>query len=442
MTEKKIIVSFKPLNWFKPNPKNTRTHSKAQIEYLASLIKEFGWTNPIIARSNGLIIAGHGRLEAAQLLGLKNAPVIIKDFISASLYRAYSIADNQSALLSGWDLDLLRQEIQDLSDKSFNVDLLGFDDSFIDSLLASGGSIDDSESVPDRPKIPKTKAGDVYRLGPHTLVCGDSSDASVFTSIMAAGSCAMIWTDPPYNVDYGTRKIQNDNMAEEEFKKFLLSCFSAFVPMLRKGGSIYVSHSDGGNRRNSFDYAWAASGLVLSSVLIWSKNSFVLGRSDYQWQHEPILYGWREGAAHRWYGGRKQATIQKFVDGESFRKTGDNEYTIIAGESIFVIRGQSLSVREELSSIIYEPKPSRNGEHPTMKPPSLIARHVRNSSRKGDIVLDAFGGSGSTLMACESTGRVAFLVEKDPAYCDVICDRWQAGGGVAPRRVHGKARNK
>ena len=139
MTEKKIIVSFKPLNWFKPNPKNMRTHSKAQIEYLASLIKEFGWTNPIIARSNGLIIAGHGRLEAAQLLGLKNAPVIIKDFISASLYRAYSIADNQSALLSGWDLDLLRQEIQDLSDKSFNVDLLGFDDSFIDSLLASGG---------------------------------------------------------------------------------------------------------------------------------------------------------------------------------------------------------------------------------------------------------------------------------------------------------------
>lgn len=432
-----LSVVFKSIEWFKPSKKNARTHSKAQIEYLANLIKEFGWTNPVIVKSNGDLIAGHGRLEAARLLGVKKIPAIIKDGLSASAYRAYAIADNQSALLSGWDLDILRSEVMDLSEKKFNIELLGFDDGFIDSLL-DPQSMEAADNAPPKPKHPRSKPGDVYRLGPHTLICGDSTDASLWTSVMKPGAFSMVWTDPPYNVDYGTRKIANDNMAEEEFRKFLLSAFSAFVPMLRKGGSIYVAHSP--THRDSFSYAWNASGLVLSSVLIWQKNSFVLGRSDYQWQHEPILYGWREGAAHRWYGGRKQATIQSFVDGEAFRKTGDNEYTIIAGESIFVVSGSALSVREELSTIIHENRPPRNGDHPTMKPVALISRHIKNSSRRGDIVGDAFGGSGSTLIAAESLGRVACLMEKDPGYCDVIIDRWRGIGGDAPHRVRGRAR--
>lgn len=432
-------TELRRIDWLRPNPNNARVHSEQQVEFLCRLIKRFGWTNPILANAEGLIIAGHCRRLAALAMGLKKVPVIVVTDLSEAELRAYTIADNQSALLSTWDEDILRSEISSLKLAEFDLDMLGFTEEELDDILDEDAR-DDIDATPPPPIRAKTKPGDLVRLGDHILLCGDSTKEKDLMRLMNGQKAEMIWTDPPFNVNYdgpaasrsGKGKIKNDSMSPAEFEKFLVDAFTCFGKFLDDGGAIYVAHAD--TNRKQFLSAWDAAGLKLSSVLVWRKNSLVLGRSDYHWQHEPILYGWKPGKSHRWYGGRKQSSIQEFA-GEFFHQVGEDEWSFTLHETTFVITGKDLKVREEVSSVIYENKPQRSPEHPTMKPVALIVRAIKNSSRRGQIVLEPFGGSGSTLMACEEQGRCCRIIELDPRFCDVIITRWEEFTGKKAKKL-------
>jgi len=409
----------------KPYDKNARTHSAEQVEQIARSIKEFGFTNPLLIDEQDRIIAGHGRLQAARALQMFDVPVIVLAGLTDAQRRALILADNKIALNSGWDFKLLSDELADLKLEGYDLTLTGFSLEEIDNLTPVVLDEIDPDDAPDLPEEPKTKPGDVYVLGPHRLVCGDSTDINSLNRLMRGELADCCWTDPPYNVAYETKagKIANDDLNDAEFRDFLSGAFGCAFASMKTGASIYVAHAD--TEGLNFRATFTAAGFKLSGCLIWSKDSLVLGGSDYQWQHETVLYGWKPGSRHRWYGGRKLTTmIDLDQDRMPFKRRDDGKYEIRMGDTVMIIDGTA-TIEELVPSVINEPKPKRSDGHPTMKPVALIERMLRNSARPGDIVLDLFGGSGSTLMAAERLGMCARLSELDPRYCDVIVERWE-----------------
>jgi len=370
-----------------PYAKNSRTHSPEQVGQIAASIKEFGFRNPILVDGVG-IIAGHGRLLAAQKLNLDKVPTIDCSDMTESQKKAYIIADNKLAMNAGWDTAMLSIEMKDLEDEGFDLALLGFDDKELNALLEPEVTegLTDEDAVPDVPKEPKTKLGDIYILGNHRLMCGDSCSITDMEKLVNSRQVDMWLTDPPYNVAYeGKTKdaltIQNDSMDNEGFRQFLRDAYVTADTVMKAGAVFYIWHADS----EGYNFRGAAhdAGWKVRQCLIWKKSTMVMGRQDYHWKHEPCLYGWKEGAGHLWSTDRKQTTILEFD------------------------------------------KPSRNGEHPTMKPVALFEYQMLNNTKGGDIVLDSFGGSGTTLLAAEKHGRHAYLMELDPKYCDVIVKRWE-----------------
>ena len=367
-----------------PYARNARTHSKEQILQLRASLREFGFVNPVIVDKDLNIIAGHGRILAAKEEGITEVPCVFAEHLTEAQKRAYIIADNRLALSAGWDAEMLSVEIADLQGADFDISLLGFNDAELNKLLSGIEDVkDDNFDVDAELKNPAiTQLGDLWHLGNHRLVCGDSTKPETFALLMDGKQANLVVTDPPYNVNYeGTAgKIKNDNMADDKFYQFLLDAFTLTEKAMARDASIYVFHAD--TEGLNFRKAFSDAGFYLSGTCIWKKQSLVLGRSPYQWQHEPILFGWKKSGKHAWYSDRKQTTIWEFE------------------------------------------KPRKNGDHPTMKPVQLIAYPVLNSSMTGSIILDPFGGSGSTLIACEQTDRVCFMVELDEKYCDVIVKRY------------------
>ena len=374
-----------------PYINNARTHSAEQIKKLRSSLREFGFINPVIIDKDYGIIAGHGRVMAAKEEGISEVPCVLVDYLTDAQKKAYILADNRFALDAGWDEELLRIEIENLQGEDFDVSLTGFDESEISALFDDGGNdaVDDDLDVDAELEKPcVSKSGDVWLLGEHRLVCGDSTKAETYELLMEGKKANLCVTDPPYNVNYegSAGKIKNDNMASDKFYQFLLAAFTNMETAMADDASIYVFHAD--TEGLNFRKAFADAGFYLSGTCIWKKQSLVLGRSPYQWQHEPVLFGWKKKGKHQWYTGRKESTIWEFD------------------------------------------KPKKNGDHPTMKPIPLVAYPIKNSSMSNSIVLDPFGGSGSTLIACEQTGRICRTIELDEKYCDVIVKRFieQVGG--------------
>lgn len=375
-----------------PYVNNARTHSKEQINKLRSSLREFGFINPVIIDSKYNVIAGHGRILAAREEGITEIPCVLVDYLTEAQKKAYILADNRFALDAGWDEDLLRVEIEALQAEDYDVLLTGFDPAEIDELFSipEEDIKDDNFDVDEELSKPTmSKQGDVWLLGNHRLVVGDSTKAETYDKLMDGKKVNLVVTDPPYNVNYeGTAgKIKNDNLEDGKFYQFLLDAFKCAESVMADDASIYVFHADteGLNFRKAFNDA----GFYLSSCCIWEKPSLVLGRSPYQWQHEPVLYGWKKKGKHQWYASRKETTIWKYD------------------------------------------KPKKNTDHPTMKPIPLLAYPIMNSSLSNCIVLDMFGGSGSTLIACEQTNRICYTIELDEKYADVIVKRYieQVGSG-------------
>ena len=368
-----------------PYVNNARTHSDAQVKKLRASLREFGFINPVIIDSEYNVIAGHGRILAAKEEGIEKVPCVFVDYLTPAQKKAYILADNRMAMDAGWDEELLRVEIEALQAESFDVGLTGFDEKDIAELFAGeddDAQDDDFDVDEELQKPPVTKSGDVWLLGNHRLICGDSTKAETYEVLMDGRKANLVVTDPPYNVNYegSAGKIQNDSMNEEAFEKFLLDAYTQMNAAMAEDASIYVFHSD--SHGLAFRKAFEDAGFYLSGCCIWKKQSLVLGRSPYQWQHEPCLYGWKKKGKHQWYSDRKQTTIWEFD------------------------------------------KPKKNGDHPTMKPIPLIAYPIKNSSMSNCIVLDPFGGSGSTLIACEQLGRICHTIELDEKYCDVIVKRY------------------
>ena len=366
-----------------PYVNNARTHSKEQITKLLSSLREFGFINPVIIDRDYNIIAGHGRVMAAKEENITEVPCVFVDHLTEAQKKAYIIADNRFALDAGWDEEMLKLEIEALQDMAFDLSLTGFDDAELSKLFETDDVKDDEFDVEAELQKPtKTQSGDVWLLGKHKLVCGDSTKAETFALLMNDEKANLVITDPPYNVNYegSAGKIKNDNMENDKFYHFLLDAFTNTEKAMADDASIYVFHAD--TEGLNFRKAFKDAGFYLSGTCIWEKQSLVLGRSPYQWQHEPVLFGWKRKGKHQWYTGRKESTIWKFD------------------------------------------KPKKNGEHPTMKPIPLLAYPIMNSSMTNCIVLDPFGGSGSTLIACEQTGRFCRTIELDEKFCDVIVSRY------------------
>ncbi len=372
-----------------PYARNSRTHSPEQINKLRSSLREFGFVNPVIVDRELNIIAGHGRVIAAREENIKEVPCVFADHLTEAQKRAYIIADNRMAMDAGWDEEMLRVEIEALQADAFDIALTGFDEKELSKLFDDGNEThEDDFDVDEELKKPCiSKMGDVWTLGRHRLVVGDSTKPETYEVLMEGRKANLVITDPPYNVNYeGTAgKIQNDNLTSDAFFDFLFDAFSNIEKVMADDASIYVFHADteGLNFRKAFD----AAGFYLSGCCIWKKPSLVLGRSPYQWIHEPCLFGWKKKGKHQWYSDRRQTTVWEFD------------------------------------------KTRKNTDHPTMKPIPLLAYPITNSSMSNTIVLDAFGGSGSTLIACEQTDRICYTIELDEKYADVIVKRYieQAG---------------
>jgi len=367
-----------------PYARNARTHSKEQILQLRASLREFGFVNPVIVDKDLNIIAGHGRILAAKEEGITEVPCVFAEHLTEAQKRAYIIADNRLAMNAGWDMEMLSVEISELQGADFDLSVLGFDEAELSKLMGDIEDVkDDDFDVDEELKKPAvTKVGDLWLLGNHRLICGDSTKIDTFTVLMDGKQANLVVTDPPYNVNYegSAGKLKNDNMADEAFYTFLLSAFKNMEAAMTKDASIYVFHAD--TEGLNFRKAFSDAGFYLSGTCIWKKQSLVLGRSPYQWQHEPVLFGWKKAGKHNWYSDRKQTTIWEFE------------------------------------------KPKKNADHPTMKPVPLIAYPILNSSMVNSIVLDPFGGSGSTLVACEQTERICYTIELDEKYSDVIVKRY------------------
>jgi len=383
-----------PVEKLIPYARNARTHSAEQVAQIAASIAEFGFVNPVLIGPDNVIIAGHARLLAARKLGMTEVPVIVLEHLTETQRRALVLADNRLALNAGWDEEMLRVELASLEQDDFNLDLIGFSSEELEALLVEPEpegfeGRTDEDAVPEAPETAVTRPGDLWVLGNHRLLCGDSIRLDAIEKVLGGGLADMVFTDPPYNVNYGAtmkdklrgkthRKIANDNLGSG-FEQFLRDACANVLAVTK--GAVYISMSS--SELHTLHRAFTEAGGHWSTFVIWAKHVFTMGRSDYQRQYEPILYGWKEGSDHYWCGARDQ---------------GD----------VWFIK-----------------KPVANDLHPTMKPVELVERAIRNSSKSRDTVLDPFGGSGSTVIACEKTGRQARVVELEPKYCDVIVRRWQ-----------------
>ena len=423
----------------KPYENNARTHSQEQVEKIANSIKEFGFINPVIIDSDYGIIAGHGRVLGAKLLGMEEVPCLFVEDLTETQKRAYILADNKLALDAGWDDEILKQEIKALDDLNFDVSIAGFD---IDDFDFTQEDIefqeDDYDVEAKLPEIPKAKYGDVYQLGNHRVMCGDSTNPDDIDKLTEGIIMDLCVTDPPYNVNYGSinesgygkerengNKILNDNMDDESFYGFLSAFYEQMLRVLKEGGAYYIFHSD--TEGYNFRKALRDAGGQVKQNLIWVKNALVLGRQDYQWKHEPCLYGWKEGAGHYFIEDRTQTTV--FEDKADLDKLSKEELK----EMIEEILADKIP-----TTVIHEDKPLKNDIHPTMKPIRLISRLIKNSSKHGENVIDFFGGSGSTLISCEQLGRNCYTIELDPKYVDVIIDRWETlTGKTAIKLIEG-----
>jgi DNA modification methylase len=415
-TDESLVYEMWPISRPKPNPHNARVHSADQISQLAASMREFGCTRPLLADETDTLLAGHGAWLAAQQAELTEVPVIVRTGLSEQQKRAYLIADNQLAQISTWDEERLRREIAVLEKEVFDMKPVGFSPEELDRILADlppERIPKDEDDVPAARPQAVTKAGDLLILGPHRVLCGDSLASESFERLLGQSPADMSWCDLPYNVAYRGRSsrkrtlpIANDDLGTE-FEGFLRAACEQILAVTR--GAVYLCMSS--SELHTLHKAFTAAGGHWSTFIIWAKDQFTLGRSDLHRQYEPILYGWREGQEHYWCGSRKQGDVWSI------------------------------------------PKPRTNDLHPTMKPVALVERAIRNSSRRGGIVLDAFAGSGSTLIACEKSGRQARLVELEPQYVDVMVRRWEAYTGqvarleadgssfaeTAERRLHGAA---
>lgn len=368
-----------PLKNLKPYENNPRKNDDA-VKYVAESIKEFGFKVPIVIDKNNVIVAGHTRYKAAKKLKMSEVPCIIADDLTDEQIKAFRLADNKVAEKAEWDFDLLNAELDDIID--LDMELFGFEDALQDD---AEEAVEDEFEV-ELPPEPKSKLGDIYQLGNNRLMCGDSTVLEDVEKLMGGEQADMLLTDPPYNVNYEGKtkdklKIKNDQMGNDNFRQFLTDAFSNADMVMKPGAVFYIWHADseGYNFRGAcFDAGW-----TIRQCLIWNKNSMVMGRQDYQWKHEPCLYGWKEGAGHLWASDRKQTTVINFD------------------------------------------KPTRNDMHPTMKPIPLFDYQIKNNTKGGDVVLDLFGGSGTTIMACEQNGRRGYSMEYDPRYVDVIIARWE-----------------
>lgn len=424
-----------------PYDRNPRTHSEAQIAKLAASIAEFGFTNPVLVdRGSREIIAGHGRLAAARWLGLDVVPVIPFEHLTEAQRRAYVIADNRLALDAGWDDELLAAELEALGEEGFDLSLTGFSAEELADLMGgeAGGTGRDPDERPAPPQgDPVSRTGDVWILGEHRLLCGDSRAPASIEAVLgsAKAKAHAVWTDPPYGVAYESAagRVANDDLSDEDLYALMQSALAACVGRLVAGGAVYMAHAEGGSLGLVARRAFLDAGLKLSACLIWRKNQLVMGRGDYHWQHEPILYGWKPGKAHRWYGGRGETTIHEFESDLPFAQIADHVWQLSLGEETLIIRGRDLTIERAHSTVRLEEKPRASAQHPTMKPVALIERMLVNSTRPGDVVLDPFGGSGSTLIAAHRLGRHARLVELEPKHCDSIVARWQQYTGIPAR---------
>lgn len=375
-------IEISSLIEYENNPRN----NDGAVDAVAESIKQFGFKVPIVIDRDNVIVAGHTRLKAARKIGLEKVPCIVADDLTPEQIKAFRLADNKTAELADWDFSALEKELAELSemDVDFDMEDFGFNLSEIEEEPQE--VVEDEVPEVDEEGEATVQLGDIWQLGDHRLVCGDSTDAATVERLMDGARADMVFTDPPYNVDYEGKTIerltiQNDNKSSREFYSFLYDVFENLASVIKDGGAVYVCHAH--MESINFMASFQAAGFYLSQMLIWNKSSMCIGRSDYQWKHEPIMYGWKLGAGHYFTKDRTQTTVWDFE------------------------------------------KPARNGEHPTMKPVELCAKAINNSSHKKEIVLDVFGGSGSTLIACEQLGRRCFMMELDPKYCDVIIKRWE-----------------
>lgn len=436
-------VRRRPISELTASARNARTHSEDQVRQIADSIREWGWTIPVLVDETGEIIAGHGRVLAAVRLGIEQVPTMVALGWSEDQKRAYRIADNKLALNAGWDEPQLRLELSDLMASGFEVGLVGFSGEELDEILLGDESVDpgltDDDEAPAPPEdhLVVSRAGDLWHLADHLVLCGDSTKAEDVARAAGGAPVDAVWTDPPYNVAYETKagRIANDDLPASQFRAFLDAAFGAVSAVMRPGAPIYVAHAD--TEGLAFRGAFADAGFHLSGCLVWVKPSLVLGRSDYQWRHEPILYGWRPGAPHRWFGGRTKTTVHEAAD-MPWSLDRDGAVLIELGQSTLRISGPGLEVEELVGSVVRAEKPRKSADHPTMKPVELIVGMLQNSSARGDAVLDPFGGSGSTLIACHKLSRRARLVEFEPRYVDVIVERWQAFSGREARLEDGR----
>ena len=378
-----VNVKIAEVTPYANNPRN----NDAAVESVAKSIEKFGFIGAIILNKDKVIINGHTRVKACKKLGMESIPAIIVDHLTKEQEDALRIADNKTGEIAEWDEELLRAELKALEAAGFGIEDLGFDNSELEALLEGDVSVSvgetDPNAAPEVPEVAVSRPGEVYVLGDHRLVCGDSTKAEDVGRVCKEGEADMWLTDPPYNVAYEGSNgltIQNDSMEDVKFREFLRTAFGHAEKTLKPGAPFYIFHAD--SEGYNFRGACHDIGLRVRQCLVWKKNALVLGRQDYQWIHEPCLYGWKEGGPHPWYADRSQTTVMEFN------------------------------------------KPKKNDVHPTMKPVEMLVYLLQNSSKRGDVVLDTFGGSGSTLIACEQTGRVCKTVELDPRYCDAIRRRW------------------
>jgi len=378
-----------PVERLVPYARNARTHSDGQVAQVAASIAQFGFVNPILVGPDRVIIAGHARLLAARQLGMSEVPVIVLQHLSESQRRALVIADNRLALNAGWDEEMLALELGALREEDFSLDVLGIDDQELNRLLGAEDAaqgLTDEDSVPVVEKIPVSQAADLWNLGDHKLLVGDAAVTADVQRLMGPDAADCAFSDPPYNTDYQgytaeRLTIQNDQMSPEQFQRFLYQSFCSFRSVVKPGASLYVCHSSSWQRE--FQNALEAAGFAVRCQIIWSKNTFAWGFGRYKFQHEPIFYCHVAGEKDFWYGNKSQSTVWQ------------------------------------------ENKPAANRLHPTMKPVELVERALVNSSQAGDLILDLFGGAGSTLIGCQRRGRKARLMEIDPQYADVIVRRYQ-----------------
>lgn len=421
----KLEIDYVDINGIRPYKNNAKEHPKEQIEQIKKSIEQFGMDDPIGIWNNE-IVEGHGRYIACKELGYEEIPVIRLDHLTDEERKAYTLAHNKLTMNSGFDMEILLSELKELT--NMNMEQFGFDE--VLDLNIKAEIVEDDYNVEENiPVEPKAKLGDIYELGEHRLMCGDSTSEEDTEKLAGGVSLDLLFTDPPYNVSIvggshalpafkrrkaGKHTIQNDSMSDEDFKEFLNRAFNNANKLLKDGGAFYVWYAT--REQVNFEEQLTRNAMPVREQLIWVKNSLVLGRQDYQWQHEPCMYGWKDGASHYFVDNRKLTTI--IEDKLDFEKMSKNELKELLEE-----------IYEFPSTIIRENRPVKSDMHPTMKPVRMCAKLISNSTKPNEKVLDLFGGSGSTLIACEQLGRKCYMMEYDAKYVDVIIDRWETFTG-------------